>query len=266
MHYKRVMYLLEPSEASHRAAGHRVVVIESHDGAVTIEYKGQALPARAFVKDARILQGAIADNKVLSAVLDDVRRKQLERDAHNPKRMTLREEDLRLKSLGEAGLPVRRAVGRPTIRELALRRIAAETAVAAASGSPVDQLIAQTVTRLASSPPTEPAAKKRSHRPRVGVMKRAPTQAKLGRLLGGAEEQQTARSHPPCCTLTQWRYTHVSRDWRWRSHACSCRRVARGHRLFLPTNQRPRWGRSPKPRRATSRQHSRSSLSKSGIC
>jgi hypothetical protein len=157
LHYKRVMYLLEPSEASRCAAGHKVLVIESHDGGVTIEYKGQALPARAFAKDARVEQGAIADNKILAAVLVDVRRKQLERDALDPKRMTLREEDLRLKTLGEAGLPVRRAVGRPTIRELALRRIAAEAALAAA-GSPVDQLIAQTVARLAS-PPFQAAAR-----------------------------------------------------------------------------------------------------------
>jgi hypothetical protein len=120
LHYKRVMYLLEPSEASLRAAGDKVVVIESHDGTVTIEYKGQALPARALL-NARVEQGAIANNKILSAVLVDVRRKQLEREALEPKRMTLREEDLRLKSLGEPGLPARRAVGRPTIRELAGR-------------------------------------------------------------------------------------------------------------------------------------------------
>lgn len=77
--------------------------------------------------------------------------KRLERDALDPKRLTLREEDLRLKSLGEAGVPVRRAVGRPTIRELPLRRIAA--AALAAADSPVDQLIAQTVARLASASP-----------------------------------------------------------------------------------------------------------------
>jgi hypothetical protein len=81
-------------------------------------------------------------------------------------------------TLGEAGLPVRRGVGRPTIRELAVRRIAAEAAVAAstaaATGSPVDQLIAQTVARLAmppfraaAHPPKKRARRSSAHRPEL---------------------------------------------------------------------------------------------------
>jgi len=86
-------------------------------------------------------------------------------------KMTLREEDLRLKSLGEAGPPVRGGPGRPTIRELALRRIAAEAALAFGA-SPVDFSIAQTVARLAAAPAqsTAPAAKKRPRRSPAGAV------------------------------------------------------------------------------------------------
>jgi hypothetical protein len=57
-------------------------VRETHGGDVVIEFKGVALPARAFEKDARVAQGAIADNKSLAPCWPtDVQRQQLERDA-----------------------------------------------------------------------------------------------------------------------------------------------------------------------------------------
>jgi hypothetical protein len=148
LHYKRVMYLLEPSELSRAARGKSVVVRETSDGTVVIEHGGSALPARAFAKDARVTQAAIADNKILGPMLADIQRRQHERDALDTKRLTLREEDLRLRSMGEEGLPSRRGPGRPTLREVALRKLAT-SAPAPASGSVVDQLVAQTVTRLA---------------------------------------------------------------------------------------------------------------------
>jgi hypothetical protein len=58
LHYKRIMYLLEPSDRARTAAGKQVLVRETNDGEVAIEYKGVALPARKFVKDARVSQSA----------------------------------------------------------------------------------------------------------------------------------------------------------------------------------------------------------------
>lgn len=149
LHYKRVLYLVEPSDYARSAAGRQVVVRETNEGEVTIEYKGVALPARPFAKDARVEQAAIVENKLLDAALIDVRARQTERDKDMfaKKRLTLREEDLLRKNIGQEGLSTRRP-GRPTLRELALARQAAEQ-TKAAGGSGVDQLVAETVARLA---------------------------------------------------------------------------------------------------------------------
>jgi hypothetical protein len=154
LHYKRVMYLVEPSEAAQSAAGRQVLVRETTDGVISIEHKGVALPARAFPKDGRVDQAAIVENKVLAAALMDVQRRQQESMTETlaKRKLTLRDEDLLRKSMGDAGLAARRP-GRPTIREQALARQAAEqTRKAAASGSVIDHLVAQTVQRLAAMP------------------------------------------------------------------------------------------------------------------
>lgn len=103
------MYLLEPTELSRAAAGKKVVVRETHEGEIVIEYKGVALASRQFVKDARVSQGAIADDKILGPLLAQIRQQQ-ERDAQvlATKRLTLRDEDLMRKNMGQAGLPTRR--------------------------------------------------------------------------------------------------------------------------------------------------------------
>lgn len=72
-----------------------MLVRETNEGLVVIEFKGVALPARAFVKEARVDQGAIADGKMLGAALADIQLKQQARDANTlaSKRLTLRDED-----------------------------------------------------------------------------------------------------------------------------------------------------------------------------
>jgi hypothetical protein len=90
---------------------YRVAVIESEDGAVRFEYRGEPLVARAFPKDARVDQAAVVDNKLLSGALLAIQAKQRERDEDRSKqrKMTLREEDNLLKDRGEAGLETRRS-------------------------------------------------------------------------------------------------------------------------------------------------------------
>lgn len=103
LHFKRVMYLLEPSDLTRAVAGKYVLVRETEAGEVVIEHKGVALPARAFEKDVRVRQGAIVDNKALAAALVDIQRQQQERDLRTlaTRRMTLRDEELFMKALGE---------------------------------------------------------------------------------------------------------------------------------------------------------------------
>ena len=170
LHYKRVMYLLEPSVHSRAAAGKTVLVRETHDGTVVILFKSKPLPARAFVKDARVAQGAITDNKVLSAALTDIHRRQQQRDATTltQRRLSLREEDLLLQRMGQAGLQTRR-VGRPTIREKALQRLAEEARGRVSPGL-ADTLIAQTLGRLPELPQSEAAKRsRRDRRPSQGA-------------------------------------------------------------------------------------------------
>jgi Helix-turn-helix domain len=167
LHYKRVMYLLEPSEMSRRAANSHVLVRETEDGIVVIEHKGVPLPARAFAKDARARQGDVVPNKVLAPALHAIKQQQRARDAaaRPGQRLTLREEDLMLKALGEPGLPCRRGPGRPSLLEAVTRKNEALAADAkeqpSASGSLVDSLLAGTLRSFAamqsaatSSPPS----------------------------------------------------------------------------------------------------------------
>lgn len=111
LHYKRVMYIVEEGPAADAARGKRVAVIESEDGSVRLEYRKQELTARAFAKDARVAQAAVVENKLLSGALLAIRAKQQERDARALRRrkLTLREQDLLRKSLGQPGQEHRRA-------------------------------------------------------------------------------------------------------------------------------------------------------------
>jgi hypothetical protein len=110
LHYRRVMYLIEPSDFARSAAGKHVQVRETNDGEVVIEYKGVALVARKFIKDARVNQAAIADNEILGPLLAEIQKRQQERDAETlaTKRLTLRDEDSMRKGMGQAGLRTRR--------------------------------------------------------------------------------------------------------------------------------------------------------------
>lgn len=111
LHYKRVMYVVEPGAAAEAARGKRVLVVESEDGAVRIEYRGNELCARAFPKDnARVSQAAVVENKVLAGALLAIQAKQRQRDLQllQERRLTLREEDHLRKAMGDQGQQHRR--------------------------------------------------------------------------------------------------------------------------------------------------------------
>jgi hypothetical protein len=96
LHYKRVMYLLDPSERAHEAGGKHVQVRENADGTVRIFFAGAELAARPFPKDNRVRQGDIVSHKLLAGALTAIQREQQERDrrALEQGRMTRRERSL----------------------------------------------------------------------------------------------------------------------------------------------------------------------------
>ena len=97
VNYKRVLYLLKPTEEAIALRGKRVMVHESEDGEVRICHGMLEFPARPFPRDdARIGQGAVVEHKLLSAVFEHIRQKQRERDQRRlaSGKLTLRERAL----------------------------------------------------------------------------------------------------------------------------------------------------------------------------
>jgi transposase len=131
LHYKRVMYIVDPSPVSESARGKQVLVIETDDGAIRLEYRGEELTARAFEKDARVMQAAFVENKLLSTALLAIQVKQRERDQNtlDARRLGLRDEEHLRKALGEVGQPHRR------------RLRSARVAASAAAAVPVNPLL-----------------------------------------------------------------------------------------------------------------------------
>jgi hypothetical protein len=77
--YKRVLYVLEPTEKARALRGKRVRVYEDDDGSVSIRHGEVELPARAFPKDGArrsVAPGEVVENKLLGAALAHIREQQ----------------------------------------------------------------------------------------------------------------------------------------------------------------------------------------------
>ena len=94
LHYKRVMYILDQTDAARRAMGKHVTVYESEDGEVRIVHDDRELSARAFHKEGHVRQAAVVENKLLGAALQFAKQMQQERD--NKKLQSLTKRDQRL--------------------------------------------------------------------------------------------------------------------------------------------------------------------------
>ena len=68
--YDRVLFILEPSEVTRALARKKVSVFDYPDGRIEIRHQGLALPYRTFDRISRVDQGAIVENKRLSAALE----------------------------------------------------------------------------------------------------------------------------------------------------------------------------------------------------
>ncbi len=98
-------YLVEPGPDTLPFAGKRVRVYEWEDGRVEIRCEDRLLPFSPFDKGRCVNQGAIVENKRLSAVLSVIHASQLERDRARlaSKKLTLREKERTKGALVKAG-------------------------------------------------------------------------------------------------------------------------------------------------------------------
>jgi transposase len=133
LHYKRVMYLLEPSQLARDAGGKRVQVREREDGTVRIYFGAVELPARPFPKDNRVRQGDVVSHKLLAGALTVIQRQQQERDLRTleHRRLTRRErthlEESMTEAWPEANTTSRQSVAESLVAD-ALRALSARTA------------------------------------------------------------------------------------------------------------------------------------------
>jgi len=71
--YDKVVFLLEPNEVTRGLIRKRITISDYSDGRVVISHNGLPLPYRIFDKVRQVDQGAIVDNKRLSAVLAQIK-------------------------------------------------------------------------------------------------------------------------------------------------------------------------------------------------
>jgi hypothetical protein len=95
LHYKRVIYLVEPGPETLALAGHRCRIHEHEDGRIEVRHEGQLLPCSVFVDpEPRVRQADIVTNKRLGAVLTRIQKDQQERDRQRlaSRSLTLRQK------------------------------------------------------------------------------------------------------------------------------------------------------------------------------
>jgi hypothetical protein len=81
LHYRCVIYLVEPGPETLSLAGERCRVHEYEDGRIAVYHAGQRLPCRALIAPhPHVTQAAVVTNKRLGAVLSKIRSDQQQRD------------------------------------------------------------------------------------------------------------------------------------------------------------------------------------------
>ena len=110
LNYKRVLYVLDPTDAARAARGKRVRIEEREDGSLSLWHDEAELPATAFPKEHSVRQAEVVESKRLSATMDLIRERQRERiEARVAKPSTT----LRKARLLRAGTPRRTTSGSP---------------------------------------------------------------------------------------------------------------------------------------------------------
>jgi transposase-like protein len=76
LNYKRVLYVLDPTDAARAARGRRVGIEEREDGSLSFWHGEHALLAMAFPKEHGVQQGEVVESKRLSATMDFIKERQ----------------------------------------------------------------------------------------------------------------------------------------------------------------------------------------------
>lgn len=86
LQYDKVVFILQPTDVTRGLVRKRVTVSDYPDGRLIISHNGLPLAYSTFDKVRQVDQGAIVDNKRLSAVLSLVRAEQQQRPIHRSER------------------------------------------------------------------------------------------------------------------------------------------------------------------------------------
>ncbi len=108
LNYKRVLYVLDPTDAARAARRKPVGIEEQEDGSLSFWHGGHQLQATAFPKDHAVRQGEVVDNKRLSAALEIIKQQQRERTEAKVAKPSTTRRDARLL---RAGTPRRHEAG-----------------------------------------------------------------------------------------------------------------------------------------------------------
>ena len=100
VHYKRVLYLLDPTDAARTARGKRIGIEEREDGRLSFWHGEHALVGTAFPKDHGVRQGEVVENKRLSAALNWIQGQQRERTEAKVAKPATTRRDARLLRAG----------------------------------------------------------------------------------------------------------------------------------------------------------------------
>ncbi len=103
--YKRVLYVLDPTDAARAVRGKRVGIEEREDGSLSFWHGEHALLATAFPKDHGVPQGEVVENKRLAAALDFIKAQQRERIAAKVAKPSTTRRDARLLRAGTRRRP-----------------------------------------------------------------------------------------------------------------------------------------------------------------
>ena len=108
VNYKRVLYVLDPTDAARAARRKAVGIEEREDGSLSFWHGEHELLATAFPKEHRVQQGEVVENKRLSAALNLIKEQQRERTEARVAKPSTTRRDARLL---RAGTPRRTSTG-----------------------------------------------------------------------------------------------------------------------------------------------------------
>ena len=100
LNYKRVLYVLDPTDAAQAARRQRVSIEEQEDGSLSFWHGEHQLLATAFPRDHSMRQGHVVENKRLSAAMEFIKNKQRQHAEAKIAKPSTKRRDARLLRAG----------------------------------------------------------------------------------------------------------------------------------------------------------------------